>query len=111
MNDPWELMAEAIARAVPPGKVREVAQSCRLQAEDYFRAATSGREQAVRPVLLYYAFLNLSKAFGMAKGNASFAGKAFHGVSCDSKPKTIPASVIKFPTEGERRSFQKCLRF
>ncbi len=60
VNDPWELMAEAIARAVLPGKARDVAQSFRLQAEDYFRAATSGREQAVRPVLLYYAFLNLS---------------------------------------------------
>jgi YaaC-like Protein len=97
VNDPWELMAEAIARAVLPGKTRDIAQSFRLQAEDYFRAATSGREQAVRPVLLYYAFLNLSKAYGVAKGNASLAGKAFHGISCDSKPKTIPASLIKFP--------------
>ena len=109
VNDPWELMAEAIARAVPPGKVRDVAQSCRLQAEDYFRAATSGREQAVRPVLLYYAFLNLSKAFGVAKGNVSFAGKAFHGVSCDSKPKTIPASVIKFPTGRGTQVFPEML--
>jgi hypothetical protein len=97
VNDPWELMAEAIARAVGPGKTRDIAQSFRLQAEDYFRAATSGREQAVRPVLLYYAFLNLSKAYGVAKGNTLLAGKAFHGISCDSKPKTIPASLIKFP--------------
>ncbi len=62
VNEPWGLMAEAIARAVPPGKTRDIAQSFRRQAEDYFRAAATGRELAVRPVLLYYAFLNLSKA-------------------------------------------------
>jgi len=38
-----------------PGRARDVAQSFRLQAEDYFLAATSGRELAVKPVLLYYA--------------------------------------------------------
>jgi hypothetical protein len=109
VNDPWGLMAEAIARAVAPSKARDVAQSCRLQAEDYFRVATSGREQAVRPVLLYYAFLNLSKAFGVAKGHAGLAGKAFHGVSCDSKPKTIPSSVIKFPPGRGTQVFPEML--
>src|SRR6266852_4006525 len=69
VNDPWELIAEAIARAVKPGRTRDVAQSFRLQAEDYFRVATTGRELAVKPVLLYYAFLNLSKAYAVAKGN------------------------------------------
>jgi len=49
VNDPWEPMAEAIARAVAPGRPRDVAQSFRRQAEDYFRAATTGRELAVRP--------------------------------------------------------------
>jgi YaaC-like Protein len=97
VNDPWELMAEAIARAVAPGKSRDIAQSFRRQAEDYFRAATAGRELAVRPVLLYYAFLNLSKAYGVAKGNASFASKALHGISCEPKPKAIPQSLVKFP--------------
>src|SRR3984885_15535878 len=96
VNDPWELLAEAIARAVLPGKNRDIAQSFRRQAEDYFRAATTGRELAVRPVLLYYAFLNLSKAYGVAKGNGLLAGSAHHGISGVSKPKTIPQSLIRF---------------
>src|SRR5205807_2832557 len=50
VNDPWELIAEAIARTVPSAKTRDIAQSFRRQAEDYFRAATAGRELAVRPV-------------------------------------------------------------
>jgi hypothetical protein len=110
VNDPWELMAEAIARAVPPGKTRDIAQSFRLQAEDYFRAATTGRELAVRPVLLYYAFLNLSKAYGIAKGNALLASKAGHGISCESKPKTIPGSLIKFPAAKGTLVFPQLLR-
>src|SRR5277367_1549057 len=58
VNDPWELIAEAIARALPAGRDRNVAQSFRAQADDYFRAATAAHQLAVKPVLLYYAFLN-----------------------------------------------------
>ena len=100
VNDPWELIAEAIARTVPSAKTRDIAQSFRRQAEDYFRAATAGRELAVRPVLLYYAFLNLAKAYGIAKGKGTLAGRAHHGISCEPKPKTIPQSVVKFSGHG-----------
>ena len=53
VNAPWELIAEAIARAVPKGKYRDIAHSFRRQAEDYFRVATTGRTScASRPVVL-----------------------------------------------------------
>lgn len=110
VNDPWELMAEAIARAVAPGKARDIAQSFRRQAEDYFRAATTGRELAVRPVLLYYAFLNLSKAYGIAKGNALLAGTAHHGINSVSMPKRIPKSLIRFATRAGTLVFQELLK-
>jgi hypothetical protein len=110
VNDPWELMAEAIARAVKPGRTRDVAQSFRLQAEDYFRVATTGRELAVKPVLLYYAFLNLSKAYGVAKGNTNLTDRAFHGVSCEPNPKSVPGSLIKFETRRGTLVFQELLK-
>lgn len=109
VNDPWELLAEAITRAVKPGKVRDIAHSFRRQAEDYFRAATAGRELAVRPVLLYYAFLNLSKAYGVAKGNHALAGTALHGISGDSDPERIPQSVLKFSARQGTLVFQELL--
>jgi hypothetical protein len=110
VNDPWELIAEAIARAVKPGRTRDVAQSFRRQAEDYFRAATTGRELAVKPVLLYYAFLNLSKAHAIAKGNTSLAGRASHGMRCDPNPKTVPGTLINFEEVRKRpRVFQELL--
>jgi hypothetical protein len=102
VNDPWELMAEAIARAAPIGRPRDIAQSFRRQAEDYFRAATTGRELAVRPVLLYYAFLNLSKAFGIARGKIALAGPAVHGISGETQPKKTHQSLVKF--SGRRSS-------
>jgi hypothetical protein len=80
VNDPWAIMAEAIHRALPDGRIRNTAHSFRGQAEDYFRAATIGQELAVRPVLLYYAFLNLSKAYSLTKGNTDLAGRTTHGV-------------------------------
>jgi YaaC-like Protein len=107
VNDPWELIAEAIARAISPSRNRDIAQSFRRQAEDYFRAATTGRELAVRPVLLYYAFLNLSKAYGVAKGNTSLAGTALHGLSAvaQSEAKKIHQSVLKFSSSTGKPTF------
>jgi hypothetical protein len=110
VNDPWELIAEAIVRAPLNSKTMDIAQSFRRQAEDYFRAATTGRELAVRPVLLYYAFLNLSKAYGLAKGNTLLAGTALHGISSKSEPEKIPQSLIKFSSGTGTLVFQELLK-
>lgn len=111
VNDPWELMAEAIARAVADEKIRDIAQSFRRQAEDYFRATTIGSELAVRPVLLYYAFLNLSKAFAITKGNVSLAARAYHGISFPKpKPRAIPGSIINFDNRKIPAVFQELLK-
>lgn len=109
VNDPWELIAEAIARAVPVVKNRDIAQSFRRQAQDYFRAATVSSELPVRPVLLYYAFLNISKAYLIAKGSTTVTGKASHGISFPRpRPRAIPGSPIKF--EGRKPAvFQELL--
>jgi YaaC-like Protein len=109
-NDPWELIAEAIARAPITRKTTDIAQSFRRQAEDYFRAASTGREMAVRPVLFYYAFLNLSKAYAVARGNTALTGTALHGVSSVSQPKKIPFSLIKFSSKACPLVFQELLK-
>jgi len=51
----------------------------------------------VRPVLLYYAFLNLSKAYGVAKGNTGLVGTAHHGISSEAKANKIPQSLAGGP--------------
>jgi hypothetical protein len=109
VNDPWELIAEAIHRALPKGKTRDLAHSFRRQAEDYFRTATIGRELAVRPVLLYYAFLNLSKAYALAKGRVSLAGTAYHGLSAVPKPRAVLSSLIRFDIRKKPAVFEELL--
>jgi hypothetical protein len=47
-------------------------------------------------VLLYYAFLNLSKAFAVARGNTHLEIRSFHGISSAPHPKDIARSLIKF---------------
>jgi len=111
VNDPWALIAEAIARS-PPGRPRDIAQSFRRQAEDYFRAASVVQDVAVRPVLLYYAFLNLSKAFAIVRGNTKLADPAQHGISQAAKPRTIPGALIRFQKSSAKRPsvFDELLR-
>jgi YaaC-like Protein len=113
VNDPWPMIAEGIHRASPKGKTRDIAHSFRRQAEDYFLAATVARELAVRPVLLYYAFMNLAKAYAVAKGNAKLAGRAFHGVKlATGAPRAISDARITFETQSTGRPgvFQELLR-
>jgi hypothetical protein len=112
VNDPWELIAEAIHRSLPDSRMRDIAHKFRRQAEDYFHAATIVRELAVRPVLLYYAFLNLAKSYALAKGNTKLAGGASHGVSAGAKPRAVPGSIIKFeaPSTGRPKVFQELLQ-
>src|SRR5580692_8191441 len=100
VNDPWELIAEAIHRALPDARTRDVAHSFRRQARDYFQAATIGSELAVRPVLLYYAFLNLFKAYAVVRGNTRLTGRATHGITAAARPRAIPGSLIKFGRPG-----------
>lgn len=69
-----------------------------------------GRELAVRPVLLYYAFLNLSKAYAIAKGNAGLAQSAYHGISSAPKPRAIPGSLIRFDARRTPAVFQELLQ-
>jgi hypothetical protein len=66
----------------------------------------------VRPVLLYYAFLNLSKAYAIAKGDRKLAGRSFHGLRSEAKPRAIPGSLIKFEktSPGRPGVFQELLQ-
>lgn len=111
VNDPWELIAEAIARAPVDSKTKDIAQSFRRQAEDYFTAATLGSELAVRPVLLYYAFLNLAKAYGISKGNSRLASRAYHGIAFPQpKHRAITGSLVRFDSRKTPAIFHELLQ-
>lgn len=51
-----------------------------VQSEDFYRASFNSGI-STKPVLLYYSFLNLVKAFILTKGQASSLDRAKHGLS------------------------------
>lgn len=104
VNDPWELIAHAISKALPAGRDRDAAQSFRLQAEDYFHASTTGRELAVKPVLLYYAFLNLAKAYGVSANQPAMAGRVYHGIQCHLNTISVMDTEISFNVGNNQTS-------
>lgn len=103
-NDPWELLSNRISSAIPAGLDRTIAQSFRLQAEDYFHAATTGRELAVKPVLLYYAFLNLAKSYAISVNRSGLAGRVYHGIHCDLNRASIMDTQITLGVGGSQIS-------
>lgn len=66
------------------------------------------RRQPYRPPQLYRR--NLSRAYGIAKGNAALAGTAFHGIIAEPIPKRIPQSLVKFPQRKGTLIFQELLK-
>lgn len=81
-SDPWALMAEGIAEFCPKKSI-EAAQAFRGQAEDFFDAAIANgsRNIGAKPLLLYYAFLNLSKAYLLTWGHSNPDDRPKHGIS------------------------------
>jgi hypothetical protein len=58
------------------------------QARDFYTAAVSASVTAARPLLLYYCFMNLAKAFVIHRGAASTLVRAHHGLSDQSRTRS-----------------------
>lgn len=65
-KSPWAVVRGAVESHAPASRVRE-ASAFVDQAENFFEAAQS-REPSFTPLLFYYSFLNLAKAFILARG-------------------------------------------
>src|SRR5436190_7497375 len=63
--NPWNVMRGSVNSELS-ATARPEALAFLKQAEDFFRAATSG--VSTNPLLLYYAFLNLAKALIRVRG-------------------------------------------
>lgn len=79
-SSPWQIIRDAVRRSTPRASQDE-ALAFVDQAEDYLRAATDTATVATQPVLTYYSFLNLAKAFLLSTRTLSAIPKAKHGLS------------------------------
>lgn len=79
-SNPWSIIRDRI-RNDSLASVKPEALAFVDQSEDYFRAATQSATVATKPVLMYYSFLNLAKAFVLHKRTLTTITVAKHGLS------------------------------
>jgi hypothetical protein len=86
-TDPWAVIRHSIDQRCP-AVAKQQAQAFRAQAQDYFKAADVTSLFTTRPLLLYYSFLNLAKAFTLTQSARPEYAAAYHGL----KEKIQPAN-------------------
>lgn len=110
--DPWNVIVASIRRRCPiPAKPE--AEACIEQAQDFYNASLTAALASARPLLLYYSFMNLVKAYGLTTGTASSFDRAQHGVSEQLKTgghELVDAFLKAFPSPsagGDRQVFDE----
>jgi hypothetical protein len=83
--DPWAIIDQSI-KASCPHSAKAEALACTYQARDFYDAATDARRVSARPLVLYYCFMNLVKAFCLHRGMQTTFDKAQHGISEALRP-------------------------
>lgn len=85
-TNPWPTIRRSISRSCPAA-ARPSALAFAEQSEAYYSAALSGTAPAAKPVLIYYAFLNLAKALILHEGRlAQLDENSQHGLSERLRP-------------------------
>jgi len=78
--DPWNLMSTSIRQRCDLRRAQE-ALAYLEQAKDLYRGAVAASVSAARPLLLYYCFMNLAKAYCLVEDPALSLLEAKHGLS------------------------------
>jgi len=79
-GDPWPVASERI-RAICPSAQRPAARAFVDQARDLYFSAANRPVTAATPLILYYCYLNLIKAFILAIDQRRVLDRAKHGLS------------------------------
>jgi hypothetical protein len=78
-TDPWTVIRRSAEKRCPSA-TRSAAFALLEQSEDFYRAAKSG-VKAAKPLLLYYCFMNLAKAYILTVRQREDVNDAKHGLS------------------------------
>jgi len=78
-TNPWSVIRGALTE-IEDDNAKHQANSFVEQAEDFYRAYQSAHEVSSKPLLVYYALMNLVKAFVLFKKVKFEYGKAQHGI-------------------------------
>jgi hypothetical protein len=104
-TDPWTVIRRSTEETCT-GPVRDAALAMLEQAHDFYRAAESG-VQAAKPLLLYYCFMNLAKAFILQKAVLPNVNSAQHGLSEQLQQVANPRELIDAYLDAYRSPNQR----
>lgn len=109
-RDPWNVIVANIRKRCP-ATARDEAEACVEQAQDFYNASLTATLASARPLLLYYSFMNLVKAYGLTTSTVPTFARAQHGVSEQLSPggvELVDAFLRAFSSpraSGERQIF------
>ena len=104
-TNPLGLVRDAI-RTQCPAAARPEALAYVSQAEFFLRSAAGSQEWAAKPLLLYYSFMNLAKAYILTRGVRGTLDHASHGLSEQLPPggkEFIDAYLDAYPSRPQGR--------
>lgn len=78
--DPWAIIDQTIKTTCPLA-ARPEALACMNQARDFYESAVDSQRVSARPLVLYYCFMNLVKAFCLTRASQPTFNKAQHGLA------------------------------
>lgn len=114
--DPWVIIQRSIAERCLKS-VQPEALAYLRQARDFYGAATLADVTAARPLLLYYCFLNLAKAYVLTIRQRRTLARAKHGLYERLRPRGkeltgayVNAVVSPNGTNSRREVFDEFLR-
>jgi hypothetical protein len=109
--DPWAIIRQVVETAGLPIDTRDEALATLQQAEDFYEIGTGRGNEAARPLVLYYSYLNLAKTFCLTKGQRTTLDGADHGLRAPrppagaSDPTDVPVLVERSGPRGSQPDY------
>ncbi len=95
-SDPWPIITSSIEKNIKATRNRSEALAYCEQSQDFFRSAQIARVSAAKPILLYYAFMNLAKSFILLRMVRPELSNAYHGLeNVDVSQNTLTAAKLQ----------------
>jgi len=104
VTNPWAVIEGSIKRRCPANSRPEALASAR-QAEQFFKASREAQLWASKPLLTYYSFLNLAKAYALTQGQRATYDKAQHGLSESIKTsgqELVDSVLTAYPSPNQK---------
>ena len=86
VSNPWNVIENVINKNCPAAS-KKLALAFAEQSKDFFNASQYGEVRAAKPLLIYYSFMNLVKAFLLFKDLVQDLSDSHHGLRVEH-PKT-----------------------